>query len=99
MNDMEETIANLQAENKRLVQYNSTLQKKAYELATENAELQHRLGLLENGESKVSSSGESASLVKAEPKSPRSAEPSVPQLKKQALTLSHLIMQLTSFLR
>lgn len=98
MNDMEETIANLQAENKRLMQYNSTLQKKAYELATENAELQHRLGLLENGECNVSSSGESASLVKTEPKSPRSAEPSVPQLKKQALILSHLIMQLTSFL-
>lgn len=98
MNDMEETIANLQAENKKLMQYNSTLQKKAYELATENAELQHRLGLLENGESKVSSSGESASSVKTEPKSPRSAEPSVPQLKKQALTLSHMIMQLTSFL-
>lgn len=98
MNDMEETIANLQAENKRLMQYNSTLQKKAYELATENAELQHRLGLLENGECNVSSSGESASLVKTEPKSPRSAEPSVPQLKKQALILSHLIMQLASFL-
>lgn len=99
MTDMEETIANLQAENKRLQQYNNTLQKKAFNLATENAELRHRLGQLKNGECNASNStGESAALVKTEPKSPRSAEPSVPQLKKQALALSHLIMQFTCFL-
>jgi len=101
MTDMEDTIASLQSENKKLMQYNSTLQKKAYDLATENAELRLRLGQLENGECSSTSSislGESATSVKTEPKSPRSAEPSVPQLKKQALILSHLIMQFTCFL-
>lgn len=99
MNDMEDTIGSLQAENKKLMQYNATLQKKAYDLAAENAELRHRLGQFENGECSVSSSlGESAASVKTEPKSPRSAEPPVPQLKKQTLILSHLIMQFTCFL-